>query len=424
MLNELHQIHRALLAAGHTIGESPHPDISSVQKGPLLHMRLDKDGRPATIEFRNGDGLLKIGDGNKNSFPAVRVQRPLLAMTSAQVEVFHKAKGDLWPRLKTACQLYGIDADRAKQWPGEGYRRRVKERFDGLKDLSGTDAEVILEAARRFHDATEKADTFLSHCIDVLAQQNLDRDQAKLVCDLWVGQVDAKTGKTKAACVLYFDVDSFEGYARDAADSDNFRDVTRAMAAASGAASSTAPVRCAVTGIPGKPFDGNFPRPNLGFLGPTLLYSKNDDAPTLERYRRNSNKAMCVTEETVSASRGAAAMIAHADREGKTWARIPSDLARDWDLLLAFVPAAPDVHVVGTVTAEGTDAPQFKEFASKVLDALLGRVSDQRAAEVLFYILRRVDTGNAKMVHSTTGSVGRLMDAAERWSGFCADHAV
>lgn len=419
MLNEFYQIHRGLVTSGSGIVKSLHPCISRTQKGRLLHVRLDGKGHVVGVEFRDGDGLLKISDGNKNSFPAVRVQEPLLQMSGEQVKQFQESKQAVWPRIKAAYQAYGLDADTTSDWPGAGYRSRVKERYDDLRCLVGKAAVALPAAAERFYAATEHSQELFRQCVEKLLAVEAGKEDAKLVAELLVGKVDKKTGSRKSTCVLYFDVDSFEGFERDAADPANFEDVTKAMSVVTDHDGEM--MKCAISGVPGHRFVGIYPHPTLAFLGPVYIYSRNEDAETLLRYGHNGGSAFRLTADTVDILRSAAETICSPERENRNWARIPSDHPGTSDLLLAFIPSMPDVGVVEAVTAEDTSPAMFKEFSSRVVEALRGKVVDQNSAEVLFYVLRKIDKGNAKVIHSSTGSVQRLLDAANRWSAICDD---
>ena len=81
MLNETYLLWQALHKARLTIPRE-HPRVKSPgsSTGPCLRVRLDEQGHVVSVEAVTTDewpGLWTVMEGNQNSFPIVRIKKPL-----------------------------------------------------------------------------------------------------------------------------------------------------------------------------------------------------------------------------------------------------------------------------------------------------------------------------------------------------------
>lgn len=82
MLNEMFVLERGLAASGFVIGER-HPDVQSPGRATALRLRLDPFGRPVELDLMGSDrvaSLWTLRNGKHNSFPYVKLRRPVLSV--------------------------------------------------------------------------------------------------------------------------------------------------------------------------------------------------------------------------------------------------------------------------------------------------------------------------------------------------------
>ena len=85
MLNELYEMSKALEHYG-LLQSITHPNVNNVGKAFCLLIELDKKGFPREARLFSKEettALWKHSKGNHKSFPAIRVQKPLLAITES-----------------------------------------------------------------------------------------------------------------------------------------------------------------------------------------------------------------------------------------------------------------------------------------------------------------------------------------------------
>jgi hypothetical protein len=159
MLNELLAIEHGLVAAGIQVA-APHPDVKEVGKADVLRVRLATDSGIQAVESIPPEARLQLWtlrDGQQNSFPYVKITRPILSvpLDKAWAEEHYK----LWKTLTSEArrtELRRLRQEHApnvawmKSWPGEALKKRIAERIVQLGPLREGDADAVPAAFERF----------------------------------------------------------------------------------------------------------------------------------------------------------------------------------------------------------------------------------------------------------------------------------
>ena len=102
MINELYQLSQSLEHYG-LLKSITHPDINKVGKADCLCIELDENGMPRGLRsFQKAQTaeLWKHNKGCHNSFPAIRVKKPLLLPKESQ-----KIDGSAWKKAKLSEKI-------------------------------------------------------------------------------------------------------------------------------------------------------------------------------------------------------------------------------------------------------------------------------------------------------------------------------
>lgn len=422
MLNELLSIERGLTAAGIAI-EPRHPDIKSVGKGTMIRVRLDKSGVPGSLDLIDAQAarnLWTLRDAKQNSFPFVKINKPLLAppATSDWRNSFEKS----WKQLARLTQRqeltdcyksFGLNASWIDAWPEPSLRNRLRERRAVLDGLCNTEAAAVPAVIDRFLSACERPKELFVVIARLLLLEIEEGAEA------WIDE--AKRVFFDAGR-LYFDVARHE-FPHDVSDPININAISASLIAEGG----DRPVgRCAFTGELARLFTGSFHEPLLPVLGETRLFSRNEDIPAAHRYGRHGANSLDISEPLVWRLDAAVRALTADEREGVAWRKIPSEVPKESDLLLAFVEAAPDAPVADMLGGDSEDANEsedgereakFAMCTKRVIDAVqANRNDDFRKTPVQICILRSVDTANRKAVYHRRLTVDALYRAATAWS--------
>src|SRR5574341_159594 len=438
MLNELLIVERGVQQAGLPMALG-HKDVKGVAKIPTLVVGLDSSGRVAWVRPLSPDAKpWTLRDAQQNSFPFVRPQQPLWAVSDARrEELLKKRHAERRAALLARAEVARFNNDGFAAWPGDALKRRIRERRQQLGGLAGSEAEVVLATMDRFLvgcGATGDG----SHLLQAVATKLLG-ELGQAAQDSWLDAAAALlVGKKqkdgwKCGGALLFEADGSPTLIIDAKVAMCVGDVLSRAEYAS--------VEGNVLGVDGLTggsdilVSRDFHQPKLPVLGQTFLFAKNVDIPANDRYRRFGAKAMPVGQETARRLAAALETITAPELRGVTWRPVPGEAPKQNDLLLAFVEAAPDVPTASALTDEdveqdvaeeaadlgssGADSiAAFEKRTRRMFEAVRARVAaDFRHTPVRLAVLRKVDPANRKVVYAGAPTVGDLYDAATRWAG-------
>lgn len=427
MLNELLTLERGMAAGGYGT-TALHPDLSRLQNGDVVRVRLSADGEIAEIELLDGrtrSEIWTLRDGKQNGFPGMKTSAGLIALDPAAREA-HDAR---WKAARTPAAKRaeierlaesGAPVPGADEWPKAGHRARIGERLEALRPLEAVDESRAVPAAfERFLLALSLGPPFLHRlCAHLL-------DRAASGGDEWLSPVRAAlVGPVPLA------IDITRDFICDAGDPCQTGAVSRVLADSAAKMDSSVGNGgiCALTGARTRILEGPFPQPTLPGLGQTYLFSRNADIHALARYGRKGPESFPVDAEVVGRFSDALASITGKERRGKTWRLLPSETGDRQDLFIVFIASATDVAAAESLAAGNWDDDEVSadpvvlrsqtETASAQLVGLWKGVADKAGpgerARIL--ILRTVDPGNRKAVYDRSVAVGDLHRAAQIWT--------
>ncbi|MFN0133604.1 MAG: hypothetical protein ACKVW3_13890 [Phycisphaerales bacterium] len=392
-----------------------HPDIKRLARRPVLRAVLSDDARAVRVEVLAKEDAPKfwtIRDGNHNSFPLLPIgagPTPIPLRRgggAADRQLLADGKKPIADRAGALRRLIATSESHVEPlapWPT--YRSRLSERRHQLASLAGGPAEALLKLLDYLLNDPNglKVLSKIEAATRALAKTPLDEPTLELVREvLFVGGGE-----------ILLDL---EGTKARADDPSNVPAVSEALRGGHAPMAHSSSQRlCALTGSVEFVEDDKFPQAALPVLGPTYLFAKNADLPCAKRYRRSGPDGFPVSRALASQLAAAAEALTTPDREGKTWARLVPERGTQPDLLLSYVPAAPDLGLAQAIT---TDPAVLESLSSDIQALAKGRaVPVSEHAELV--VLRKVDPGNRKVVSRTTASLDHLRRAADSWTAGC-----
>lgn len=410
MLNELLAIKRGLAAAGIQVA-ARHSDVKAVGKGDVLRVRLGVDGAIRTLEQITPEAralLWTLRDGQQNSFPYVKIDRPLLSVQDhATAWKDFKSIDQQRSELRQLAHDNEPDPDWMKAWPGQTLKRRVEKRLAQLEPLRASEALAVPAVFERFLAAVAKPEHFLTHLADLLLSYADQRDES------WIEPTHNAFVKSLS---IYFDVPEQE-FDRGVGDPAQVALVSSTLASVSGGGRLGV---CALSGAETSLHEGNFPQPNLPSLGQTYIFAKNDEIPAAHRYGRAADNAYLIGREIVTRLAGSIAKLTEDGGKGRTWSLIPSEKPKQSDLLLAFLPSDPALAMAAMLTDGDAAEEAHAALTKRVVKELDGSIERAFAQEqVQICIIRKVDPANRKTIYHRSPTAGEVHEAARRWREGC-----
>lgn len=419
MLVEAWEMDRALRGAGIPT-ESRHPDIKPLAKRDVLRAVLNDIGAVYRLEVIDRDSapsFWTVRDGNHNSFPLVqisgrnRVKALRKATDTELLDLVRSKKANLAERVEAFFALRASSAlslDELVPWPS--YRQRLEERRLQLASLRGTEARAICVLLDRLL-AVDGTDILLS--LDEVLTHGLREVPSDSFLELAAKLAFMGPGE------VLLDIDPNEDAVLRATDPSNIP----AVGAALSRSDASGPMgTCALSGANVPVEDDKFPQANLPIIGPTYLFSRNLDIPSTIRYGLGGPASFTVSKKLASDLQSAIEALTAESRRERTWALLPSEQPKQYDLLIAFLPAAEDLAVAGTI-AGGTEAASvtgdvFEELTADLLRLAKG-IDSPRSPLGQIVVIRKVDAGNRKVVYSTSTGLTTFAEAAARWTDGC-----
>ena len=452
MLNELSVIAAGMKAAGLEV-PLVHADLKAVRKADRLWVRLDDRGAVAAVGVMTAEQAGRtwtLRDGQQNAFPAVsaavqkKVGKKWVAVSPLRgpldpkaVEIVRDGRAPAVDRraaLLTILQNADLDRSLVEGWPRGSYAAKVAARAKLLRSLADGPAASVPAAHDRFLKAVEEPASLFDRLLAAFRDDAGPTGTGELL-DLTAAFVLDGTFDA------YFDVPTGE-FDPLAFDPRNLTAITEAL---HDAETTRGKVTCRLSGTSAVPVRRSFPQPNLPLIGQSFLHAKNSDAPTRTRYGSDGTAAFPVGRDLAAQLQGAALALTDASRQGRTWSAVSGDVGSDKDLLLAYIAGGEDTRLAelaadddhpadddpgiydwGTAQANAVDATaddeelltpaDFTARAEQVVSALEGDEVQSEDRRLSLTILRSVDTGNSKVVHSELIPIERLREAAASWS--------
>ncbi|MEX1031622.1 MAG: hypothetical protein WDZ91_16475 [Paenibacillaceae bacterium] len=431
MINELYELAQSLQHHG-LLMSTTNPNVGKVRKCQCLLIELDGKGKPVSMRLlpKEETALLwRHSKGNHNSFPAIRVQLPLLDSTESQ-----KIDGDIWKKFKLPKKQELLrELELSHPNPNS---RDIKLSEWSLNELSPvlTDDQPALEALRRlvkrFPNDLHCSD-FYSSLLDFLfnAIDYCDNDViVDCIKEILVGKYDAKKRKYISECMTYFDVYETNEVQCKVVSAETSEALIRLLNKSAQCEEGTSQQKiCALSGKQEQIVDDKFPYPKLPLLGLTYLYSKNANIPCLKRYNMRGTDAFQVSKSKVSAINDALAFLTAPEREDKSWRSIVNSNRDKPDLLLAYLTDDPQNDaLLAQILDDLTDYTEtefaFDALCKQVLGKISSVLSKNPASKINLIILETLDPGRKQIVFGSSLSVEQFQNNLLSWNEASKNH--
>ena len=420
MLNDLF----LLMAGANRMGialAAGHPQVQAPGRVTALRVCLDQDGGIEALHVLPPERMAQLWtfrDGNHNAFPFVQVKTPLLG-DGVTIE------GDDPEAVRTAL---ASRTETKTNWPGlfpPKLIERCEARHAAVADIDPASACVpaVLErgvAAMRDAGFSRR---LASAILDHEADGRLGSDGFALARAALVGDTNGKS------VGLYFDVAA--GFGGGERRGQSTADVTQegrsvhasnVAAALSRSADGTGEGTCGLTGATASLHEGPFPKPTLPVVGGAYIYARNVEA-TRASLRYGSKAPYPVRGDLPPELAGAVEALTVAGRKGRSWRSVPSERAKESDLLIAAVEVEAPIALADALAGGGTirrdeaeDGAADVEQVIAALDAELASLGEgEEPPKATLLLLRKIDPGNVKAVLSRRLSAEALRNAAQSW---------
>lgn len=418
MLNDLSLIERGLTAQGVPLADR-HPDITEMAKGLTLRVRLAADGSIDEVERtgETGNGAVwTLRDGKHNGFPGLTTGGGLLALDKPALAIHEQNwKADKTPAARRAelerLIAGGGPVNGDENWLSARYRKRIAERLEQLRPLADDPlAASVPAAAERFLLGFP---SFLPNLTDILFEKLRTSD------DGWLGIVQGYFTR-RIPLVIDIAQDDFE---RDASDPRQIAAISAALSSPAGSGGPTGDRGiCALTGREVVLHRGNFPQPNLPALGPSYIFTRNSDIPSLQRYDWNGSRSFPLAADLVPRFNAVFSVLTDPDARGRTWRLIPPETGDKPDLMIVSLPGAADEPAADMLAEEDSrDGPIdgtscLFELGSRVIGHSYGMdAHGHTETGMSVLILRAVDPANRKAIYHRQTGAQAFLEAAKRW---------
>lgn len=423
MLNELYQLSCTLEKLGVLSEENTHRDIYKLGKFLCLYFRLDKDGNPVSMRLLNKDETGELwlhGKGNRNRFPAIRVQIPLLA--EAVSAVFDEKKWNTADLAEKRQILYALDYEKKNPKSNEiQIKPWTKEQLKPVMESNDPNLEALQKLIVRFPD--DNNESFCEALCEFLKSKSLtlDKSEADFVKKLLVGSFDNKKQKYTAECLCYFDIKELSQVNCPVAGLETEEALVRCLLEAEKNAADKendeAQVVSALSGTLVMPITDKYPNPKFQVIGPAYLFSNNTKAnPCLSHYGLEGVQAFAAGKKQVQKINDALLFLMGNSRKGYTWTSFPGKNEKTPMLLLAWLEDDPQ-NEAELAAAVGDDGATYKylNLCKNVIDILSKRKHSNPSSLVHLQLFETLDKGRKQIVYSKSMSESQLSEDVNAW---------
>lgn len=415
MLNELATLRSSLVRHKIEIGDV-HPWVKRKGRALALVAGLDAGGLVRTAEFLTPDEaalLPNIQPDNHHSFPGINVTPPVWQVdASAKETLAGLAGGDLGDRLRAmqaACEKARLSDKAVKALRSvTSDAKMLQTRFRSPEPMFAA-FDAVLERAAKLGDGEEAWYRSLTEAV-LRAAEEAGEKAVEFAEALLVGRGD-KAGKKAAVIVDVADYACFPCRVADQRMAGYFSRQLLSTEAAEGEEGT-----CSLTGAKTVIQTEPFPRPILPVLGQTSLMSMNPDTPCQTRYGRIGTEVFRTGRQVLKDLNSALIAITAADREYKTWQRLPGQTKGKTNLLIVFLRDAPlaDPELASFFAEPQTAERAYTTLCQDLAKSLTGRESFATdRLEVL--VLNKVNPGQVQVELSRSVSAEQVVEGGRAW---------
>jgi hypothetical protein len=432
MLNELYELSNSLKRHG-LLQSITHPDIGNVGKGYCLLFELNDKGIPCDIRILNKEqtsALWKHSKGNHNSFPAIRVQKPILSVNeSKKIDDTEWDKAKLSEKIKLLSNLdySSINPECNDVKISEWTLTKLKPVFNSNQ----SELVALKQLISVFPREGGKVD-FLKNLTELLKnkiEQCGHEDLIDLIKKLLVGTYEPKTQKYVASCMTYYDMyeTKYENLVSSCQTQQALVQLLNSSNTSVNSGDQTSIVTSPFSGTATIGIGDKYPNPNIPLLGLTYLYSKKSDTPCLTRYGMTGTKAFQAGVSEIHDISNAIAFLTADSRKNKSWCAM-SDSNRDKpNLLLAYLPDDPQNNAfLAKILGDPSEYDNLEEYLGKAENVytelcrqVIGNLEDvlhkNSNTKVNLILLETLDAGRKQVVYESSFTAERLCENLRTW---------
>ena len=439
MLNEGYDVLNSLKESGYDI-PIEHPDIKQPGKNPGYRIGLDSNGIPSLVEELDGESMGRLWyhrEGKLNAFPVIKIQHALLNICLA--DPLRKRLNDTKrsEQAKRISLLREAIENRDFQLPlndDQTWQRMKIKAIQWLEIFSQADQQhlALPTMLNRFADPKiAPKDLLFSLCQLVIRRlERKELQDVALAEKLLVGipDRDRPNDPAKAEVPIVLDVDDINSVC-PVASAEMGIYVGKLLRISEKSDSDGV---CALLGVPGQLLHRRFPEPNIGSLGESKLFSKNNDTPCEFRYIKepedwkNAAKSFPVDKWLATDIGSGLKVLTQGSLKGKTWRMVANgkwegsgkNKREKRDLLLVYCDGQPVISDEAADTFGNDDREkrnQFENDAKALCKALEGIIKQRPQSQLHLLLIGKVDKEKKQILMNISLPPQGLLDAAERW---------
>jgi hypothetical protein len=438
MLSELYTLNESLIRCGNDPEES-HPWITYHKKEDGFVIGLDEDGKAKRIEFLSKQRMAevwKVVPNNQHSFPVLNIKvpvwKPLKSLEDIRAFLKGKKGKERIEQVKTICDASDL-YPHGKEQNLNQYLQKLNNRFsDFPKELDVIirpvlDADcIVLDLLNRVQKIRNQSERFLRQLSELAINAILEGqlDSWELVERLLLGKWDEKENTYKSFDIpIVLDVDNYSDFSFRIFDGLIKKQVNNALFQHKEVGGDLGV--CALSGVGGELENDKFPQPKLPILGPSYLYSMNQDAKCHTRYGRISVASYPVNKELAVKLQNSLLFITSTEREGKTWCSVPGNSRKERDLLIVYLEKMPVNEIdFGFLGEQDNMEGEFEASAMQVCEALRGNPVISPDDELRIFVLKSVDKARRQVLFNSVFSISKIIKGNELWLKGSANHPL
>lgn len=432
MLNELYELSKSL-EHFNLLRSITHPDISNVGKSVSLLVLLDKNGQPRGLRYLTKNetvALWKHSKGCHNSFPAIRIQKPLLTESESvriEPQIWKKANVSEKKALLAGLEYIHINPNckdiRITDWSLQQLKPVIESTSLELAALRQLLA--IFPQKKETQSFVYKTALFLKEHLQFCDNES----ELDFIQELLIGHTVRKKGATEyvSGCMTYYDLYDVDEYSNLVATAATQRALVQLLNSNNCPANSGAKIISPLSGESITGVGDKYPNPNLPILGLTYLYSKKADMPNLARYGMTGTAAYQVGKGESRAINDALAFLTDNTRRGKTWRPIIDSNKDKANLLLAYLLEYPEndaylAQLLGDPFGNDSEEERMETERSfeQVCRQLLGNTADilgeNQKTRINLLILETLDPGRKQIVYESSLTSWEFYKNIQNWS--------
>lgn len=424
MLNEGYVLYKSLERCGIRL-INRHPDVKEPGKRDGLIVGLNKRGEVMRLEYRRAEEIAKLWttrEGMQNSFPILKLQRPLWKISRndpiRQSKKDEKEKRRLLSKQRHRMNITGIER---KWW------ERLRERVTALRPFfksQGDEYTSLYELMSRFL-LIKKVDYFTEGVLKMLVKFNQDIDYSLYETILIGNKWDDKKNEYRAEAPLVLDLSDWEKYPVRVASPKMEPFVNECLFKMQGSQIQNNQANAgrspsALSGNRIQLEDNKFPNPKLPIIGNTYLFSVNKDTPCQTRYGKTSTDIIPVGRKETEMLQDSLNWITEGDRKGKTWYPVPGLVDGNSDLLIVYLENKPDdsankAHLLGGMTRNYFSESNYAAVSRVAINALKGKQIVKANDLLRLFSLRKADPGRTQVALQRVYTIAELVKSDKDW---------